>query len=212
MNRVRTVAVANGVYAALAPIATLASETPAPCDRRLAARVPASRADEHLASRALLRRLLAEAAGAGAAREPLSARPSGQPHLPGRPDLAVSLSHADGWVAAAVHLRGGSVGVDVQPPVPFSAAFVGRCCSEEARARLAELRPDERDLEVAWIWSAQEACVKATGVGLAGRPWTIPVRPGQRCGRWSVVRWTGLRLRGQPPVSCAYGPPPGERP
>jgi 4'-phosphopantetheinyl transferase len=68
----------------------------------------------------------------------------------------------------------------------------------------------QRDLEFAWIWTAQEACVKATGQGLAGRPWTVPVEVGQRAGTWHGVRWLSLRDRFGTPVSCAYQPCGGE--
>lgn len=177
--------VADGVHVALAPTAQ-APEV------------------EGAAARALLRRLLAEVAGRDAGATPLAARPGGQPFLPERPDLTVSLSHSGGWVAAAVGL-GPDVGVDVQVPQPASAALLRRCCGPAARRALAAMPPRRLDEEFAWIWTVQEACVKATGSGLAGRPWTIPVGVGQRAGTWRRVRWLSLRDRVGVPVSCAYG-------
>ncbi|MFF9498836.1 4'-phosphopantetheinyl transferase family protein [Streptomyces sp. NPDC014656] len=88
--------------------------------RRLAAiRVP-SRRDDVLAARLLLRLCAArltgrspEAAGI-AQRCPDCGRDGhGRPYLPAHPGLGVSLSHADGLVAAAA--GPGPVGVDVEP-------------------------------------------------------------------------------------------------
>ena len=159
--------------------------------------------DESASARNLLRRLLADVAGVVAAAEPVAARTGGQPFLPRRPGIAVSLSHSGGWVAAAVS-EIGAVGIDVQAPEPASPALLRRCCRAETRRRLSLLPGPERDLEFAWLWTAQEACVKATGEGLAGRPWTVPVTPGQREGVWRDVRWRTLRDRCTVPLSCAY--------
>ena len=185
MSAVRTVAVADGVYSAAAPVAALAVQS------------------ERLAARALLRRLLAEVAGSDAAAAPLAADARGRPFLAGHPDLGVSLSHSGGWVAAAVLVAGGCVGVDVQVPVLPSDRLLRRCCGAGA-ARLARLSERRRSAEFAWIWSVQEACVKASGAGISGLPWTIPVRIGQRAGRWRDFAWRALR--GELPVSwsCAF--------
>jgi 4'-phosphopantetheinyl transferase len=185
MSAVRTVAVADGVYSAAAPVPALAVQS------------------ERLAARALLRRLLAEVAGSDAAAAPLAADARGRPFLAGRPDLGVSLSHSGGWVAAAVLVAGGCVGVDVQVPVLPSDRLLRRCCGAGA-ARLARLSERRRSAEFAWIWSVQEACVKASGAGISGLPWTIPVPIGQRAGRWRDFAW--LALRDELPVSwsCAF--------
>jgi 4'-phosphopantetheinyl transferase len=89
--------------------------------------------------------------------------------------------------------------VDVQVPFPVRDAMIRRCCGEPAR--LGPLR----DLEFAWIWSVQEACVKATGAGISGRPWTVPVQVGQTVGRWESLRWRAFRDGWPVPVSCAAG-------
>lgn len=166
-------------------------------DRVHVAVAPHTSGCESQAARALLRSLLGDDA------RPLAAEASGRPYLPGRPDLAVSLSHTDGFVAAAVG-RGVAVGVDVQAPVPISDAVLRRCCSPEVRDELSALPSEARDLEFAWIWSAQECCVKATGEGLAGRPWTIPVRRGQRRGTWRAHTWHSLRDASAVPLSVAF--------
>ncbi|HEU5471331.1 MAG TPA: 4'-phosphopantetheinyl transferase superfamily protein [Actinophytocola sp.] len=158
---------------------------------------------ERAAVRDLLRRLLAEVVP-DAADTPIAARPSGAPYLPQRPDLTISLSHSNGWLAAAVG-AGTVVGVDVQLPYPAPDGLLRRCCRPAAVAALSALPAGGRDLEFAWIWTAQEACVKATGSGLAGRPWTIPVEVGQRTGAWRELRWRALREHSRIPVTCAWG-------
>jgi 4'-phosphopantetheinyl transferase len=203
-------AVAADVYAAAARITALGNGFPHSADAR-SDRLPAWRQREHVAACSLLRKILSQTAGRAAAAGPLAAHPGGQPYLPGRSDLTVSLSHAGGWVAAAVHTGGGSVGIDVAPPWPVSDAFIRRCCSPSGRAALTRLPAHARDAEAAWIWSVQEACVKATGQGLAGLPWTVAVEPGQRSGRWRHLLWRQLRPAFTVPVSCAYGPPSGDQ-
>jgi 4'-phosphopantetheinyl transferase len=184
------VEVADGVHVALARMATVAPDE------------TQWRARERTATRVLLRRLLTEVCGPDTADTPLAARRTGQPYLPERPDVTVSLSHSGEWAAAAIGV-GPSVGVDVQVPQP-AARLVRRCCRPPDREMLAGMPAPRRDLEFAWLWTAQEACVKATGAGLAGLPWTIPVEIGQRAGRWQGVRWLSLRDRCHIPVSCAW--------
>jgi 4'-phosphopantetheinyl transferase len=195
--------VTDGVHAAVGETAALAELAPSAMDVHTVRELPAWRAAERLAARALLRRLLADEMGRPAADLAIAARPSGQPYLPDRPDLAVSMSHEDGWVAAAV-TAGAAVGVDVQSPQPVTAALLRRCCRPGARQALDELPGAERELEFARIWTVQEACVKAAGTGLAGRPWTIPVGVGQREGAWQDHCWRSFRGHSGVPVSWAY--------
>jgi acyl carrier protein len=44
--------------------------------------------------------------------------------------------------------------------------------------------------------------VKATGAGLRGRPWTVPVRPEQRSGHWRSLTWRQLRGQDAPAAVC----------
>lgn len=147
----------------------------------------------------MLHRLVCDVAGLSDVR--IAHRAGGEPFLPERPDLAVSVSRDGGWVAAAVGHADG-IGIDVQCPQPVRAARLRRCGSSTARVALAALPDLERDLEYARIWTVQEACVKATGAGLAGRPWTIPVEVGQWDGAWRACHWHSLRGLGVP-VSVA---------
>lgn len=176
----------------------------APSDRAEVDNRPAGPRAERLAARALLRMLLAAELGPLARATPIAARDGGQPYLPEWPGVTVSLSHDAGTVAAALG-RGVPVGVDVQVPVPAPPGLLRRCCAQEVRAALDRLPEPVRDREFAWIWTVQEACVKATGAGLAGKPWAIPVPAGRRTGRWADLRWVSLRGHSRVPASVAHG-------
>ncbi|MFC8008538.1 4'-phosphopantetheinyl transferase family protein [Streptomyces olivaceus] len=179
----------------------LADLSVAASDRAAVTGMPPWRAEEYLAARTLLRTLLAET---GRPHDgPIAYREFGRPWIPGLPGVGISLSHSAGWVAAAVS-PGRAVGVDVQAPVEVSAEVIARCCSAADAAGLAALPEDVRALEFAWVWSTQEACVKATGEGLGGLPWTVPVAPGQPGGSWNEVEWVALREHSAVPLSCAF--------
>ena len=166
--------------------------------------LPSWRAEEFLAGRATLRRLIREVRPdlADTAVRP-DAR--GRPCLVGHPDVGVSISH-DGGLSAAAVAPGRRVGVDVQlPPDEPSEALLRRCVKGHA-AQLEKLPAPERARELAWVWTVQESCVKAAGTGLAGRPWSIAVTPGHRHGRWGRYRWASLRDSSPVPLSCAFTP------
>ncbi|MEU8044759.1 4'-phosphopantetheinyl transferase superfamily protein [Micromonospora echinofusca] len=192
------------VRVAVAEQRLLAQLPPAPSDLATVGDLPAGPRAERLAARALLRLLLAAELGRTAGATPIAAHDGGQPHLPEWPEVSVSLSHDAGTVAAALG-RGIPVGVDVQVPVPAPPALLRRCCAPAVRAALDRLPEPARDREFAWIWTVQEACVKATGAGLAGRPWAIAVPTGRRTGRWADLRWVSLRGHSRVPASVAYG-------
>ncbi|MFJ6104726.1 4'-phosphopantetheinyl transferase family protein [Streptomyces sp. NPDC092359] len=134
--------------------------------RRLAAaRLPERRADA-LAARLLVRLCAARFTGlpvTGAAPAqwcPDCARHGhGRPYLPGRPGTGVSLSHADGVVAAAV--GPGPIGVDVEPAArrPGSVRVLRRLLPE-AELRAATALPDPGP-ELLRLWVRREALFKA---------------------------------------------------
>ncbi|MEV4443064.1 4'-phosphopantetheinyl transferase superfamily protein, partial [Streptomyces sp. NPDC049577] len=134
---------------------------------------------------------------------PVRPGPHGEPRLAGHPDVGISVSHDGDTVAAAV-APGRRVGVDVQqPPSGPHERLVRRCLRERAE-QLAALPPDGRAEEFAWVWTVQEACVKAAGTGLAGQPWAIDVPLGHRRGRWDDYAWVSLRDTSTTPLSCAF--------
>jgi 4'-phosphopantetheinyl transferase len=163
------------------------------------------RAVQTLGARGVLRALLAtvlpEAVGV-----PVDRAPSGAPLLRGLPGVRVSLSHDGPWAAAAV-ARGLLVGIDVQVPVAGSGRRLVRRCAPRHAAALERL-PDARlDEEIAWVWSVQEACVKAYGRGLSARPWRLDVPPFAAAGRIGGLGWRSFRGRFGVPLSCAYAAP-----
>jgi 4'-phosphopantetheinyl transferase len=191
----------HGVHVAVAWAAALPLEGVTDADRDDVRGQPAERARERLAARCLLRRLTRSVAGVGAARAGLRAAPSGRPFLDGREELGVSLSHSGGWVAAAVARR--RVGVDVQVPVAATPALLRRCLRAEDLATVGGLGSDERAGRLARVWSVQEACVKATGAGFRGRPWSIPVGATELGGRFGDIAWAGLLSPGPVALSVA---------
>ncbi|MDV5146603.1 4'-phosphopantetheinyl transferase superfamily protein [Streptomyces sp. SBC-4] len=174
----------------------------AAADRAAAAELPPWRAVEHTASRALLRALLREI-GEDLRGGPVAALPGGRPYLPDRPDLGVSLSHSSGWVAAAVG-RNRDVGVDVQAPYAVGDRMLRLCCAPGDAEALSGMPEARRRREFAWIFTVQEACVKAVGAGFSGRPWSVPVALGQRSGDWERVGWCAPRGAQPVPAGCAW--------
>lgn len=174
-----------------------------------ASALPGWRAERFLAGRGLLRELLGTVRPALAGAE-ITADRHGRPRLADHPGLGVSVSHSDGAVAAGV-APGRDLGVDLQHPgASVSPSFARRLLGVHAD-RLAGLPAARVAEEVAWVWTAQESCVKASGAGLAGRPWTIEVPPGARTGRWGDYRWVSLREHSPTPFSCAFRLGKGER-
>jgi 4'-phosphopantetheinyl transferase len=195
------VEVAAGVWVASAPLADVAPSGHPP-DVVASADMPAHRAREFLGGRGLLRATLAHvfphAAGADVA-----ARAGGKPYLRGHGGVGISVSHDAGMVAVCV-AAGKDVGVDLQrPDHAVHPDLLRRCLGRHADA-VSALSTQDAATELAWVWTVQEACVKVTGAGLAGRPWAVDVVPGRSSGRWPAGRWISLRGRSRIPLSCAF--------
>lgn len=177
---------------------------PHPIDAAAASGMPRWRAAEFLTGRALLRSLLHEVRPSAADAEVLTGD-RGKPRLPARYGVGISISH-DGGEFAAFVAENRAVGIDVQrPPARPDRALLRKCLRGNAD-RVAELPARQAALELAWVWTAQEACVKATGAGIAASPWSINVTPGSSGGRWGDYRWISLREHSAVPLSCAFGP------
>lgn len=188
-----------GLVTAVAPGVWVAARDDAPRSGHpgdlAAARAMAPwRAEEFLAGRGLLRELLTRVApDAANAGVPAGTRPA----VTGWPRLGVSVSHDEGTVAAAVAV-GHRVGVDVQHAGgTLAPGLVRRILHNHPVTDPAE--------ELAWVWTVQEACVKADGTGIAGQPWAIDVPPYQERGRWRDLAWRSLRGMSAIPLSVAWG-------
>ncbi|MEW1762006.1 4'-phosphopantetheinyl transferase superfamily protein [Streptomyces cyaneofuscatus] len=194
--------IAPGVWVALGSRAEWLGVPPHPHERATAGALPAWRTEEFLASRALLRHLLRTALPelAGAA---VRSDEYGRPVLDGHPGTGISISH-DGEALAVAVAPHRQVGVDVQiPPDTVSDGLLRRCLREHT-AEVAALPESGRANELTWVWTVQEACVKAEGTGLSGRPWAIDIEPAAARGRWGDYRWISLRTLSRTPLSCAF--------
>ncbi|MEV7371582.1 4'-phosphopantetheinyl transferase superfamily protein [Streptomyces sp. NPDC090301] len=147
----------------------------APWERRRLAgiRLP-SRRDDVLAARLLVRLCVARATGLPPDTPALAQRcpgcgghGHGRPYLRGRPGVGVSLSHADGLVAAAV--GPGAIGIDVEPatrrPGPL---HVLRRLLPDADVAEAAASPDAGPALLR-LWVRAEARLKAGQVGQVGQ-------------------------------------------
>jgi 4'-phosphopantetheinyl transferase len=200
-----TVALSAGVWCRFGSRTAIARSRCVAADRRAAARLPGWRAAQFLTGRSAVRALLRDVLP-DAAEAPITAVPGHKPAVAGFDQLSISISHSEHLVAVAASTAG-SVGIDLQLPPDSDCARLLRRCARRYLDHFAVLPDAERAVQLAWIWTVQEACVKATGEGLAGLPWQIDVRPGQSTGRWRQLSWLSLRENSPVPVSCAWHTP-----
>ncbi|MGW1773502.1 4'-phosphopantetheinyl transferase superfamily protein [Streptomyces sp. NPDC002104] len=154
----------------------------APWERQRLARIRVrERRREVVAARLLLRLCVARHTGLTLrASEPAQLCPGcgrtghGRPYLPGRPGLGLSMSHADGLVAAAV--APGAVGIDVEPSArrPGPPHMLRRFLPEsELREAASRTDPGSALLR---SWVRREAVLKAGQDGLRLLEWSDPER------------------------------------
>lgn len=153
-----------------------------------------------------LRRLLADT-HREATEADIAYTARGRPHLAGHSQLGISIGHDGDLIAVGVAV-GHAIGVDVQySPPTVRHSMVQRCLRHHSTA-LSRLPMAQRTLEFTWVWTVQEACAKAAGTGISGRPWTIDVPPKVRQGRWGKYEWISFREHSDVPFSCAFAPCP----
>ncbi len=122
--------------------------------------------------RSLLRVILGQYLEIGPSQISLAYEERGKPRLSapaGAAALHFNLSHSRNLVLCAVS-RLAPVGVDVEQirPMPELADIAASFCAAPENALLNAAPPDKK-LEVFFsIWTRKEACLKATGEGLAG--------------------------------------------
>ena len=93
----------------------------------------------------------------------IHAEPLGKPFLIGLP-YAISLSHAGEFAAATVGSE--PVGVDVERTRHITEALARRICTDAELERLWNRNPTDEGFRD--LFSAKEALVKRSGVGIAG--------------------------------------------
>src|SRR2546422_2574825 len=117
-----------------------------------------------MASRKLLRELLAARLGCAPAAVPITREPDGRLRLAGGAGIEFSLSHRQRWCAVALSTDC-AVGVDVEPIQPLAgmAAVVKEFFPPAARAAFAAATPEnQRNVFFRW-WTRIEAAGKASG-------------------------------------------------
>ncbi|WP_051274731.1 4'-phosphopantetheinyl transferase superfamily protein [Cellulomonas sp. URHD0024] len=92
----------------------------------------------------------------------------GRPLLAGAPGTDVTISHSRDWVLVAI-ARGGRVGADVEEVTSVFGrpALRQRACTPAEAQALDRLPGPQQAAALADVWTAKEALVKASGLGLS---------------------------------------------
>lgn len=123
----------------------------------------ASRREEFVAGRFLLRKLLEHCGGQEGAGHEIVTTDKGKPVCVGGP--GISISHSGQHVFCTV-VSDGDIGIDAEvPPPPRDAEKIARRFFTEREAAWVAEDPDARFL---LLWVIKEAWLKATGLGLSG--------------------------------------------
>ena len=111
------------------------------------------------------KQLLSRQLGKPPAALKLAYTAEGKPYLP-QSSVQVSISHSGQKVLCAVH--DGPVGADIEEIKPFDLRLVRKICTEEERAYIGE-----NSIRFFSVWTAKEAYLKLTGLGLRGGMKTV---------------------------------------
>ena len=125
-----------------------------------------SRADESLAARVLLDRVLGSQSIPMRA-EKLQKDGLGKPFLP-LDDVEISITHSEGFVAVALSVGEGRVGIDAEPSERYDREkqikLAERFFNESEKRRFFD---KENPRSFVSIWTRKEAVAKRDGIGLA---------------------------------------------
>ena len=133
-----------------------------------------------LAARRAVALLDGRLAGAGTGTLEVRRGPGGAPWAcrEGVPvDATLSISHSDGWAAAAVQPGRVRLGCDVESVAPRSPGFSADYFTPAEQAFLGGGGPGEAALRATLLWSAKESVMKALGEGLRLAPRGVEVLP-----------------------------------
>jgi len=121
-----------------------------------------------LAARGALRRLLGQYLGLQPNRVHLVVGPRGKPALAEAAGLHFNLSHCKDEALIAISFAG-EVGVDIElmRPLPDALDLARRFFAPDEVAALECAEPSRSADEFLRCWTRKEACLKATGLGLA---------------------------------------------
>jgi 4'-phosphopantetheinyl transferase len=138
----------------------------------------ARRRGRSVASRGILRELLAGYLDEPPDRISITTGRAGKPRLDRHRWLKFSVSHA-GDRALFAFARDREIGVDIEriAPARASTAVAAHFFSSRERSAIANLSPDQRTRAFFTCWSRKEALVKATGEGMSAALESIEVYP-----------------------------------
>lgn len=121
-----------------------------------------------LATRLVLRTLLAERLGVEPEAVPLAMNADGRP-VPGVPGPVFSIAHSGEMALCALAEEGERLGVDLERlrPVPRALALAREVLGETVGRELEALSPSHRSSAFLAAWTRHEALVKAAGGSLA---------------------------------------------
>ncbi|MFE1595643.1 4'-phosphopantetheinyl transferase family protein [Nocardia sp. NPDC058705] len=175
--RVRLAAVADWLPATTPPESQLRAVLGTAFDRWNAMTSAFARG-RMLASRALLRAVVAERLGCDDSEIDIDSEPGRPPRAwrgTAPAPVAISLSHTGDAMAVAVVDSGASdvgVGVDIEAsdrPI-YTPAFAAAVAHPDELAQLADLDPDQLNDALIALWTIKEAVLKARGTGLTVAP------------------------------------------
>jgi len=123
-----------------------------------------------VAARAALRRLIAARLGCAPAEVPLRTGEGGRPELGERPGAPLRFSVSHSGDVALVALAARAVGVDVEAArrVRHVVALASRVFRPSEAAHVERAPAAEQARRFLELWTAKEAVLKASGVGLPG--------------------------------------------
>lgn len=133
----------------------------------------------YIASRIVLRHILASYLGVSAAEIRIRREPGGRPFIEGADRLFFNLSHSR--ETALVAVSGVMVGVDVERArrIARAGSIARRILHPDTFAALRRLPPGPRERAFLYAWTQREAHVKAVGGGLFRTPDVLPFDPRQ---------------------------------
>ncbi|SNR24648.1 4'-phosphopantetheinyl transferase family protein [Blastococcus mobilis] len=181
-----------------------------PAERERAGRLlDPGRRRNRLVARGVLRDVLAAQLDTDPARLEIARPPGGKPVLLGLPaPLHFSISHSRDLALVAVS-RHVEIGVDLESiDRSVDVDVLGhQVLRPGEQATLAVLPPGPRHVAFLRLWTAKEACLKATGVGLGASPYHVAVS------RDGTTAWSLWPPAARPPAawSLVELPVPGAR-
>ncbi|HVF34743.1 MAG TPA: 4'-phosphopantetheinyl transferase superfamily protein [Candidatus Saccharimonadia bacterium] len=153
-------------------------DSPSPLELARAARfVKPALTRRYLASRTVLRSILARWCGESPASISIELTGFGQPYLGRHPDRFFSLTHSSDRALVACAFTPVGIDLEARAALADADAMAARVLSEDELSCYRGALPRERDELLVWSWVAKEAYLKARGVGLAIEPSHVEAPP-----------------------------------